>query len=178
MTNKPQAVSCLVVVISLAVICGDSTAQQYVQSKTYSLMLKSMLAHDVAEIGVKQAAALQNTLFLDAREKPEYYVSHIKNAQWVGYTDFSLSRVKNISKTTPIVVYCSVGYRSEKVTQQLQKAGFTNVSNLYGGIFEWVNQEQPLVTPKNKPTTKIHAYNRTWGVWLNKGEKVYGEMDE
>ena len=33
--------------------------------------------------------------------------------------------------------------------------GFKNVSNLYGGIFEWKNQEQAVVTPnKNEATEK------------------------
>jgi predicted sulfurtransferase len=75
-------------------------------------------------------------------------------------------------KDTPIIVYCSVGYRSEKVAEQIIAAGYTQVSNLYGGIFEWVNEEQPVYDTKGK-TQKVHAYNKVWGVWLRKGKKVY-----
>ncbi|MER3327952.1 MAG: rhodanese-like domain-containing protein, partial [Candidatus Kapaibacterium sp.] len=87
--------------------------------------------------------------------------------------DFELSRVQEISKDSKIVVYCSVGYRSEKIAEKLQGAGYTDVSNLYGGIFEWVNQDRAVVDDQNTPTTKVHAFSRVWGVWLNKGEKVY-----
>ena len=48
-----------------------------------------------------------------------------------------------------------------------------DVSNLYGGIFEWVNQENPVIDTTGNETKNIHAYNKTWGVWLNKGNKVY-----
>jgi len=24
------------------------------------------------------------------------------------------------------------------------------------------------------PTERVHAYSRTWGLWLRKGKKVYG----
>jgi len=58
------------------------------------------------------------------------------------------------------------------VSEKLLSAGYQHVSNLYGGIFEWVNQGNPLYN-ENGPTSKVHAYSRTWGVWLNKGEKVY-----
>ena len=47
-------------------------------------------------------------------------------------------------------MYCSIGKRSEKVTQKLKKAGYNNVSNLYGGIFEWVNQGNEVVDTNNK----------------------------
>ena len=48
-------------------------------------------------------------------------------------------KVEDIARESTIVVYCSVGYRSEKIAEELDKLGFTNVSNLYGGIFEWIN---------------------------------------
>lgn len=51
--------------------------------------------------------------------------------------------------------------------------GFKNVSNLYGGIFEWVNQAHEIVNDSGK-TDSVHAYNRFWGMWLQKGKKVYG----
>jgi hypothetical protein len=43
---------------------------------------------------------------------------------------------------------------------------------MYGGIFEWVNNGYPIVNSAG-PTQRVHAFDRTWGVWLKKGEKVY-----
>lgn len=137
-------------------------------------MLNGLLGRNVPEISVSDLDSVQhNVQLLDARERNEYEVSHLEDAQWVGYDDFDLERVANLPKDTAIVVYCSVGYRSEKVVEQLQAAGFTNVQNLYGGIFEWANEEKSVVDPKGEPTNKVHAFDRVWGVWLNKGKKVY-----
>jgi len=146
---------------------------QLVQNKSFDLMLSTLLSHNVKEIGTKEASKDSTTVFLDSREKTEYTVSHLNKAVWVGYDDFDMSRVKHIPKSQKIIVYCSVGYRSEKITEKLDKAGYTNVSNMVGGIFEWKNQNNIVVNNAGIETEKVHAYSKTWGVWLHKGEKVY-----
>ena len=78
-------------------------------------------------------------------------------------------------KNAKIVVYCSLGIRSEDVAEQIMKAGYTNVYNLYGGIFEWKNKDQKVVNEKGKATENVHAFNKEWGKWLKKGKKIYGE---
>lgn len=154
--------------------CSKGQDRPTVGSGTYNVMLNGLLGRNVPEISVSDLDSVQhNVQLLDARERNEYEVSHLEDAQWVGYDDFDLERVANLPKDTAIVVYCSVGYRSEKVVEQLQAAGFTNVQNLYGGIFEWANEEKSVVDPKGEPTNKVHAFDRVWGVWLNKGKKVY-----
>lgn len=145
-----------------------------VSSGSYNTMLKTLLKHSVPEITVDSLEkCIGNVILLDARELAEYNVSHITGARHVGYDNFSMQTVAGIAKDRHIVVYCSVGYRSEKITEKLKAAGFTQVSNLYGGIFEWVNQGNKVVDNSGKPTTKVHAYSKTWGVWLTRGEKVY-----
>jgi len=111
-------------------------------------------------------------VFLDARETAEYEVSHIKGAKHIGYDDFSKLNLEGISKTAELVVYCSVGYRSEKIAEKLQDLGYTNVSNLYGGIFAWKNEGYDVINALG-PTNKVHAYNEDWGKWLVSGEKVF-----
>ncbi|MFN0214471.1 MAG: rhodanese-like domain-containing protein [Saprospiraceae bacterium] len=145
-----------------------------VKGEAYGAMLRVLLSHSVPEIGVTKAAKDSSTVtFLDAREAREYAVSHIDGAIPVGYDFFKVENLpQGLSKDQRIVVYCSVGYRSEKVAEKLQKAGFSNVSNLYGGIFEWVNQGFEVVNHSGV-TKDVHAYDRTWGVWLKKGRKVY-----
>ena len=64
------------------------------------------------------------------------------------------------------MLYCSVGYRSEKVAEKMKKAGFTAVYNLYGSIFEWVNAGYPVVTNDGNQTNIIHTYNKKWGQWV------------
>lgn len=148
--------------------------QNEVNNKAYANRLKSLLSHDVEEISVEDAVVLfDKVVFLDSREKSEYNISHIKDAKWVGYNDFDAKRLKGISKDSKIIIYCSVGYRSEKITSKLNELGYKNVSNLYGGIFEWVNQGNKVYNNDNEVTLRVHTYNKKWGKWLHRGVKVY-----
>lgn len=136
-------------------------------------MLDHMLLHSVQEISIHELKQNQDVILLDARELAEYEVSKIDEARWVGYDDFDFERISDISKDQEVIVYCSIGYRSEKIAERLKKEGFKNVKNLYGGIFSWVNNDKKVVDSLGQETNKVHAYNLIWGVWLDKGEKVY-----
>ena len=135
----------------------------------FDKMAKKMVDKAVPIITSPQVLKLQDKgksiIFLDAREKPEYEVSHIKNAKYVGYDNFDLKTIKNLDKNSTIIVYCSVGYRSGKVGKKLREAGFTSVFNLYGGLFDWANNGNPVYADSGKVTT-VHPYNGTWGKWL------------
>ena len=118
----------------------------------------------------------ENIVLLDAREPREFEVSHLNKAICVGYDHFDLKKtIQQLpeDKNTKIVVYCSLGIRSEDIAEQLKKAGYKNVFNLYGGIFEWKNKGNSVVNKNNKPTEEVHAFDKEWGVWLTKGIKIY-----
>ena len=150
---------------------SNSFLAQKVSNPEFDLMLSKLLSHSVPEINPSNAI-LTEALFMDAREPEEYKVSHLPNAINVGYNYFNLKKWTHLSKEQPIIVYCSVGYRSEKIALQLKNNGFKNVKNLYGGIFEWKHQNKPIV--KNyKETDSIHTYNKEWSQWLTNGIKVY-----
>ncbi len=126
-------------------------------------------------IEVDELARQTGYLLLDTREKEEFEVSRLENAIWVGHNNFAVEKVLQQipDKDTAIVVYCSVGVRSEDVGEQLKEAGYTRVQNLYGGIFAWKNQGNTVVGPDGKPTEKVHAYSKYWGRLLTNGDKVY-----
>ncbi|PCJ27713.1 MAG: rhodanese [Flavobacteriales bacterium] len=140
-------------------------------------MKNNIISKTIPLISAEDLKKAENTksalLIIDAREKGEYNVSHIKRAQHVGYNNFNISKLKKIDKNTIVIVYCSVGYRSEKVGEKLKKAGFKKVMNLKGGIFDWKNKGYPVYDNEEKETEKVHAYDRSWGKWLINGEKVY-----
>jgi len=158
--------------ILLFVFSSSIYAQKQTLNENFSSMLNDLLSHSVNEVLPNEISNETNMIFLDAREKEEYEVSHIKDARWIGYDTFKTKKIEDIPKDQPIVVYCTVGYRSEKITEKLQKMGYSNVSNLYGGIFEWVHQDNEVFNDTSK-TEKIHTYNKDWSQWLNNGEKVY-----
>ncbi|MBX2928937.1 MAG: rhodanese-like domain-containing protein [Saprospiraceae bacterium] len=126
---------------------------------------------DAAELKEK----LQNLRIFDAREREEYEVSHIPGAEYIGYKNFDIKSLANIPKDTPIVLYCSIGYRSEKIGEKLLAKGFTNVFNLYGSIFEWVNRGYPVVNFSGEEVKKVHTYNKEWSRWVdeNQAQKIW-----
>ncbi len=113
-------------------------------------------------------------ILLDARELKEYQISHLPNAIWVGYNTFDITKVvsKLPNKKQEIVVYCSVGVRSEDIAENLKTKGYSNVKNLYGGIFEWKNKGNIVVDTLGNPTEKVHAYSKQWARLLTNGEKI------
>jgi rhodanese-related sulfurtransferase len=138
-------------------------------------ILKNLNKESVTYAYVKDINTTDDIVFLDSRKKEEFNVSHLKDAIWVGYKTYEQEMVnaKILKKDTPIIVYCSIGVRSENIGEKLQKAGYTNVKNLYGGIFEWKNQDKKVYNNKTVETDSVHAFNKHWGKLLLKGVKVY-----
>jgi len=157
--------------LSLFLVVSSSLFAQDELSKT----LKQLNTESVPYVKVDEITSTKDIMILDTRKREEFAVSHIKNAIWVGHKAFEQeSLVKKIpSKDTPIVVYCSIGVRSEDIGEKLQKAGYTNVKNLYGGIFEWKNQGNAVFNTKHIETDSVHTFNKEWGKLLEKGIKVY-----
>ncbi len=163
----------LVLVLVLLLLWGRNLqAPIHVSDKVYDLLLSTLLSHRVPEVSVER---LDKSRFhiLDARSYREFKVSHIPGATWVGYEEFSLDRLAGIGKQEPVAVYCSVGYRSERIAERLRQEGYTNVVNVYGGIFEWVNANYPVVTDEGAETDEIHGYSKFWGLWLKRGTPIY-----
>ncbi|MBW4653230.1 MAG: rhodanese-like domain-containing protein [Kaiparowitsia implicata GSE-PSE-MK54-09C] len=131
-------------------------------------------------------------LLLDARKAEEFDVSHLPGAQWVspaaiaalhsgmpgsGRSPLSLPGSEPGSGSRsgmdtllpldqPIVVYCSVGYRSARLAQQLQAVGYRSVWNLEGSLFAWVNAGYS-VHQGDRPVPQVHPYNASWSALLH-----------
>jgi rhodanese-related sulfurtransferase len=101
-------------------------------------------------------------VLLDVRTAAEWQVSHLPGARRVDPDASAKEAAGALAKETPIVIYCSVGYRSGVMAERLQKAGFVHVQDLEGSIFEWANEGRPLVRD-GKKVTKVHPYDAAWG---------------
>jgi rhodanese-related sulfurtransferase len=138
-------------------------------------VLKKYNKNTVNYISVAELALKNNYILLDTREPKEFNVSHIPNAILVGYDAFDSKKVKETFKNqnATIIVYCSLGIRSETVGEKLLKLGYKNVYNLYGGIFAWKNEGHEVVDNNQKQTENVHAFSKEWSKYLLKGIKVF-----
>ena len=144
--------------------------------ETMSDLLKKHNTKSIPYISVQELAMPKTeAIILDAREPKEYETSHIKNAIHIGYNNFNIETISRIikNKDEQIVVYCSLGIRSENIAKKLKKAGYNNVYNLYGGIFEWKNKDFNVYNSEGTETENIHVFSKKWNQWLTKGVKVY-----
>lgn len=143
----------------------------------YDRMLSLLYKQTVPVI---QPAALAEKLrqhpeavvLLDTRSPEEYQVSHLRGARFVNYEGFEKATFDGVPRSAPVVVYCTVGARSEKVGERLRALGFRDVRNLYGGIFQWVNEGHAVYNQAGQ-TTQVHPYSALWRPWLRRGEPVY-----
>lgn len=144
---------------------------QRVQNPAFEKKISGLLSKKTPVRTVQEIAeTYKDYVLLDAREIEEYNTSHIPGAIHIGYDDFELSSVTDIAKDAPIIVYCSIGYRSGKVTQKLRKAGYNNSYNLFGSIFEWANCNLPLEDFRGNTTETVHTYNKKWSQWVTNPE--------
>lgn len=158
---------CLIL-LNLACHAQKPNTKSMVINPSFNQKISSMLSFNVPLIGVKDLSSIQNKVYiLDAREKEEYDVSHIKGAIHIGYNNFDNNILSSIPKDAHVVIYCSIGYRSEKLGSKLIKMGYKNVHNLYGSIFEWVNEGNHVYDINEKITHKVHTYNKSWSKWVD-----------
>jgi len=163
----------LIVILFTQCYPVPEVAGQFTETE-FEEMATQMAQGDTRDIEVATLKTMQDkVILLDTREKKEYEISHIPGAIWVGYDNFNMKRVKAIAKDAKIVTYCSVGYRSERIGEKLQKAGFTDVSNLKGSIFKWINEGNTLEDKDGQTTDKVHGFDKNWGKWVRGDKAVY-----
>lgn len=163
---KRIMVACLFSVFNLALFAQ-------VDENEYHKFLEETIKRSELYIDADTLRELKDVVILDTREKQEFDVSHIKNAKNVGYLWFDMRNLYDVPKSSKIVLYCTVGNRSEKIAEKLKKAGYKNIHVLYGGMIEWVNRNKPIYRKDGVQTTEIHTFNEKWSHFVNRGAITY-----
>jgi len=89
-------------------------------------------------------AAREKPLLLDVRESWEYDKARIADAQLVPMREVP-ARLSEIDQNKDVVTICHHGGRSQQVALFLEKAGYTKVHNLAGGVDAWSRTVDPTV---------------------------------
>ena len=114
------------IILSLATMVGIFFGAQQLQ------------AADGVDVTQAQNMSTQGALLLDVREAGEYAEVHAPNATLIPLGQLG-SRLQEIAayKDKPIAVICHSGRRSAKAVQLLKEAGYSQVSNVNGGMTAW-----------------------------------------
>lgn len=106
-------------------------------------------------------------ILIDRREREEYDVSHLSGAFHADSMEDVIRIITQEGRDRPVVLYCSVGYRSSVLARQLGKEGYTNIYNLEGSIFKWANEGRPVYQGDMKVNI-IHPYDSKWRKYLDR----------
>jgi rhodanese-related sulfurtransferase len=101
------------------------------------------------KVSVLQATQLINlgkVALVDVRDASEFAAGHVLDAKNIPLKDLdSRSAELDKWKTKAVITICQAGVRSATATGKLQKAGFTEVYSLDGGLDAWRAQGLPVV---------------------------------
>jgi rhodanese-related sulfurtransferase len=111
--------------------------------------------------------AKPDLLLVDVRGSEEFAVSQLHGAI-NATTAESIAAVIREKKPATAVLYCSVGFRSSRLAEQLGRESITGVANLEGSIFQWANEGRPLYQGQT-PVQQVHPYGKRWAGLLRPG---------
>ena len=115
---------------------------------------------DLPAAGAGVWADSTDAIWLDVRTSRERRVSLIEGA--IDRASFEAQREQLAGR--PVIVYCTVGYRSGLVTRALRGEG-AEAFNLAGGVLAWIHAGGSLVDGiEGEATRRVHVYGRRWNL--------------
>lgn len=99
----------------------------------------------VPTIDVREAFERQRkgARLVDVRTPHEFRAGHPKGARNVSPQQIKADTT-GLKKEGEVLVICASGHRSARAARQLAGMGFTNVSNVRGGISAWMGAGLPV----------------------------------
>jgi rhodanese-related sulfurtransferase len=91
---------------------------------------------NVSTEDAKQLIDNNEVIVLDVRTPEEFQGGHITNATLIPLQELE-SRLNELDKKTSYLVVCRSGNRSAQASEILSNNGFTNISNMTGGMSNW-----------------------------------------
>lgn len=128
-------------------LCGNAPS---ITSPGGSVDMPVEKTASLKEISANEALALirdgyKGTL-LDVREAPEHASAHLEGCRLAPLSQIS-KHLEVLPRDVPYLVYCKVGQRSAHAGTLMVDAGFEDVTNLSGGIMDWIRVGGPLIQP-------------------------------
>ena len=144
--------------VIFALIAIHLVADPKLIKKNLKVMIHQIQTHfqNVRHLTIDEARQLKSPIILDVRSKKERNISVIPNSQ-------SLDSSQVLDPKKPVLVYCTIGYRSSLHVQKLTKQGY-DAFNLEGGILSWAHAGGNLLTTEGKPTKMVHTYGPLWNL--------------
>jgi rhodanese-related sulfurtransferase len=96
-----------------------------------------------AEAGTDADA--RRPLLVDVRERDEFRTVRVPGAVLVPVSEFA-ARMADLPRDRPLLILCASGSRSQMVADYLLRVGYSDVTNVVGGIAAWRASGLPMRT--------------------------------
>lgn len=106
-------------------------------------MIKECEVHDLRQ-KLESGDGIQ---FIDCREVVEWKDAHIAGVTLLPLSELE-AKFESVlkDKNTPIIIHCKSGKRSMNACMFLLSKGYTNLTNVEGGIIGWIQEGYPVIT--------------------------------
>ena len=99
---------------------------------------------DVREADRRRRDEAGRPLVVDVREANEFAAVRLEGVALVPMSTFA-TRFEELPRDRPLLLMCAAGSRSAAATAHLIRNGWTDVTNVAGGITEWERAGLPVV---------------------------------
>ncbi len=120
-----------------------ATSDQQAEPSGEALGIRLVTPQEGAEI---QAEPPQDLVILDVRTPEEFAEGRLEGAIMIDFyeADFA-DQLAELDPNVPYLLYCRSGNRSGQAAAVMEQLGFTDVSDIDGGILSWSDAGLPLV---------------------------------
>jgi rhodanese-related sulfurtransferase len=135
----------LLALVALAAValagCGGSSSDTASPATTAGAAAVTLVAPEQAQKVIDAGGVT----LLDVRTPEEFAAGHIAGAQNIDFyaADFA-DRIDALDRSSAYVVYCHSGNRSGKATEVMADKGFSDVTDVDGGIAAWESAGLPV----------------------------------
>jgi sulfur-carrier protein adenylyltransferase/sulfurtransferase len=130
------------------VLCGPNPTQRgLIDYPTFCGVAESdsVGEHQITAVALSELLQRPDPpMLVDVRTSAEFELGHLPGASSIP-TGQLMERAGDLSKARELVLYCSVGARSDRASRQLRELGFTHVRHLHGGLAAWASDVDPTI---------------------------------
>lgn len=108
---------------------------------------------------LRQRETTPSLQILDVREPGEWQAGHIEGAVHIPFYRLS-TKTSMLHHDRPVAVICGSGVRSSLAASLLQRAGFTDLRNVSGGMGAWTAAGLPTVHTSDEAGSRSEAVTR------------------
>ncbi len=125
----------------------------YLKDGMQSLAVRPDLTASTERISAQLAAErlAEGALAVDVRGPGERALKFVEGSLSIPLNHLA-ERSKELPKDRPLLVYCAGGYRSSMAASLLHQQGFSQVSEIAGGITAWETAKLPVITSAASPS--------------------------